>query len=229
MGALRQRRQGLPARPLPALEQADWVATITPSAYLQRFAEPEPLGEVFPASWFQPNFATWFGEEEEALAWDYLWRVRDDLRRAERSGEVEDEAFASAYERMLFAEGSDWFWWYGSDQESGDDGFFDRAFRELLGQVYDRLGRERPPFLQVPIIPSAPVPVSASRTRRRRSRSMGISASGRRRRAQVWRSASRPRAFGSLSIRRTCTWRSTARPPARRWTCTCRARARPSD
>ncbi len=120
------------------LEEADWVATITPSAYLQRFAEPEPLGEVFPASWFQPNFATWFGEEEEALAWDYLWRVRDDLRRAERSGEVEDEALAAAYERMLFAEGSDWFWWHGSDQESGDDGYFDRAFRELLGQVYDR-------------------------------------------------------------------------------------------
>ena len=141
------------------LGEADWVATITPSEYLQRFAEPEPLDEVFPASWFQPNFATWFGEEEEALAWDYLWRVRDDLRRAERSGAVEDEALAAAYERMLFAEGSDWFWWYGSDQESGDDGYFDRAFRELLGQVYDRLGRERPPFLQVPIIPSAPIPV----------------------------------------------------------------------
>ena len=141
------------------LSEAAWVATITPSEYLERFAEPEPLGAVFPASWFQPNFATWFGEEEEALAWDYLWRVRDDLRRAERSGEVEDEALAAAYRSMLFAEGSDWFWWYGSDQESGDDGYFDRAFRELLGQVYDHLGRERPPLLQVPIIPDAPVPV----------------------------------------------------------------------
>ena len=141
------------------LSEAGWVATITPSEYLERFAEPQPLGAVFPASWFQPNLATWFGEEEEALAWDYLWRVRDDLRRAERSGEVEDEALAAAYQSMLFAEGSDWFWWYGSDQESGDDGYFDRAFRELLGQVYDHLGRERPPFLQVPIIPDAPVPV----------------------------------------------------------------------
>ena len=141
------------------LSEAGWVATITPSEYLQRFAEPQPLDAVFPASWFQPNLATWFGEEEEALAWDYLWRVRDDLRRAERSGEVEDEALAAAYQSMLFAEGSDWFWWYGSDQESGDDGYFDLAFRELLGQVYDHLGRERPPFLQVPIIPDAPVPV----------------------------------------------------------------------
>ena len=60
---------------------------------------------------------------------------------------------------MLFAEGSDWFWWFGDDQESGDDAYFDRAFRELLGQVYDALGSERPPFLRVPIIPAPAVPV----------------------------------------------------------------------
>ena len=141
------------------LAAADWVVTITPSQYLERFAEPESLPEVFPGSWFQPNFATWFGEEEEALAWDYLWRVRDDLRRAERSGAVAAEALAAAYESMLFAEGSDWFWWFGADQESGDDAYFDRAFRELLGQVYDALGSERPPFLRVPIIPAPAVPV----------------------------------------------------------------------
>ena len=54
---------------------------------------------------------------------------------------------------MLFAEGSDWFWWYGSDQESGDDGYFDTAYRELLGQVYDALGEDRPGFIRAPIIP----------------------------------------------------------------------------
>ena len=57
---------------------------------------------------------------------------------------------------MLFAEGSDWFWWYGSDQESGDDGYFDEAFRDLLGTVYDALGQDRPGFLEVPIIPETP-------------------------------------------------------------------------
>ncbi len=140
-----------------ALGEADWVETITPAQYLEQFAAPETLGEVFPASWFQPNYATWIGEEEEAFAWDYLFRVRQHLRRAEQSGDYDPDALAAAYEKMLFAEGSDWFWWYGADQDSGDDGYFDRAYRELLGQVYDALGDERPQFVGVPIIPERPV------------------------------------------------------------------------
>ena len=139
------------------LNDADWVSTITPSEYLDRFAPPDPLEEVFPAAWFQPNFATWIGEEEEATAWQYLFEVRDDYERAADSGNHSDAELADAFEAMLFAEGSDWFWWYGADQESGDDGYFDRAYRELLGQVYDRLGLDRPEFVRVPIIPENPI------------------------------------------------------------------------
>lgn len=140
------------------LSEADWVQTITPSEYLSRFDEPASLEEVFPASWFQPNYATWIGEEEEAIAWDYLYQVRDDLRDFERSLEdpESDARYQHAYETMLFAEGSDWFWWYGADQSSGDDAYFDRAFRELLGQVYDHMGQPRPDFVRVPIIPDQP-------------------------------------------------------------------------
>lgn len=139
------------------LSQADWVETITPSGYLDRFGDPTELNDVYPASWFQPNFATWIGEDEEASAWEYLTRVRQDLRKAEQGGTASEADVAAATETMLFAEGSDWFWWYGSDQDSGDDAYFDAAFRELLGQVYDTLGLERPGFVSVPIIPQAAV------------------------------------------------------------------------
>jgi alpha-amylase/alpha-mannosidase (GH57 family) len=139
------------------LARADWVETTTPTAYLERFGDLTELRDVFPASWFQPNFATWIGEEEEATAWEYLAQVRQDLRRAEQSGSVIEDDIEAAIERMLFAEGSDWFWWYGDDQDSGDDGYFDAAFRELLGQVYDAIGSERPSFLSVPIIPERAV------------------------------------------------------------------------
>lgn len=133
------------------LNDSDWVATMTPTDYLAEFAEPEPLGDVWPGAWFQPNFATWIGEEEEGTAWDYLFQVRSDLEAAQESPGYEE-----AYRQMLFAEGSDWFWWYGSDQESGDDGYFDEAYRDLLGTVYDALGKDRPGFLDVPIIPETP-------------------------------------------------------------------------
>lgn len=140
-----------------SLADADWVETITPSGYLEKFGEPAEINDVFPASWFQASFATWIGEDEEATAWDYLTRTRLDLRRAEQSGDVAADDLAAATEAMLFAEGSDWFWWYGADQDSGDDGYFDTAFRELLGQVYDHIDAERPGFVSVPIIPEPAV------------------------------------------------------------------------
>ena len=148
-----------------ALSEADFVQTITPSEYLAAFGDTvEALDEVWPGAWFSSNYATWIGEEEEAAAWDYLWEARDDLHRAERSGAVSAEALAAAYEKMLFAEGSDWFWWYGDDQTSGNDDYFDTAFRELIGQMYDALGQERPPYVSVPIIPRmSSSPVAASR------------------------------------------------------------------
>ena len=140
------------------LSESDFVETVTPSDLLATYPDvAQPLPDVFPASWFQPNFATWIGEEEEATAWDYLYKVRNDFGVAQRSGEYDDATVETAFETMLFAEGSDWFWWYGADQDSGDDGYFDRAYRELLGQIYDALGLERPTFLSIPIVPQAVV------------------------------------------------------------------------
>jgi alpha-amylase/alpha-mannosidase (GH57 family) len=145
------------------LQEADFVRTVTPTQYLEAFGDQtQGLDEVFPAAWFQPNFATWIGEPEEADAWDYLYRARQDYRDAEQSGEVAEDALAAAFEKMLFAEGSDWFWWYGSDQESGNDDYFDAAYRELLGQMYDALGQERPLYVSVPIIPETVLNPTAS-------------------------------------------------------------------
>jgi len=138
------------------LEASDFVTTITPSQYLEAFGDTiEPLDRVWPGAWFSPNYATWIGEEEEATAWEYLWRTRDFLKGVE--SEIDPDAYAAAYETMLFAEGSDWFWWYGDDQSSGNDDYFDAAFRELLGQVYDAAGFDRPAYVGIPIIPETPV------------------------------------------------------------------------
>jgi len=56
---------------------------------------------------------------------------------------------------MYIAEGSDWFWWYGADQNSGADEDFDRQFRSYLEQVYITIGVEVPDFINVPVIPLA--------------------------------------------------------------------------
>lgn len=135
------------------------VRTTTPAAYLADHPDiasgvaGAELAEVFPAAWFSPDFGTWIGEPEEQRAWELLRTTRLALRKAEQDGRLTPDALERATVTMLHAEGSDWFWWYGADQESGDDRYFDDAYRELLGQVYDAIGEVRPRSIDVPIIP----------------------------------------------------------------------------
>lgn len=134
------------------------IKTITPSEYLKKFPEQKTLDYLFPGAWFSPNYDTWIGEPEEKLAWNYLGMVRNDLAKYDltKKRTASPEAIAEAENYMYLAEGSDWFWWYGSDQDSGQDEYFDQGFRALLSKVYQALGDPIPEFLNVPIIPAKP-------------------------------------------------------------------------
>ena len=143
------------------LTESDVLRTVTPSQYLELFPEQRTLDRLFPGAWFSPNYDTWIGETEEAIAWDYLARTREFLARYE-TGQIpaEPDALAEAFDFMYLAEGSDWFWWFGDDQDSGQDGYFDEAFRALLAGVYTALGAEVPKFVSVPVIQALPVPAT---------------------------------------------------------------------
>jgi alpha-amylase/alpha-mannosidase (GH57 family) len=137
------------------LSESETIKTVTPSEYLEMFPEQQELETLFPGAWFSQNYDTWIGEDEENQAWNYLGKVRDYLAKYDVTGkrEASEEAIALAEDYMYLAEGSDWFWWYGSDQDSGQDEYFDLGFRQLLKKVYESLGDEVPVFLSVPIIP----------------------------------------------------------------------------
>jgi len=138
------------------LTTTNWLKTTTPTEYIEKYGpQIDKLDKVFPASWFQPNFATWIGETEETYAWDYLQKTRAFYDRSNASGEYTVEQLEKAFDYMLLAEGSDWFWWYGSDQSSGNDDYFGSAFRNLLKNVYTSLGQEPPSYLDIPIISPA--------------------------------------------------------------------------
>ena len=138
------------------------IKTVTPSEYLELFpAEPSrEIEELWPGSWISHDFSTWIGEEEENRAWDYLRRTREAFGMYEKGvyEPPDAQALADAREQMYIAEGSDWFWWYGADQNSGDDQGFDQQFRDTLAQVYLALGETPPTWLSVPIIAAEPVP-----------------------------------------------------------------------
>jgi alpha-amylase/alpha-mannosidase (GH57 family) len=140
------------------LSDSKTVKTVTPSEYLKLFPEQNTLKKLFPGAWFSPNYDTWIGEPEETQAWNYLGKVRYELSLYDmtHTRTASSKAIAQAEDYMYLAEGSDWFWWFGSDQDSGQDDYFDTAFRALLSKVYESLGEPVPTFVNVPIIAKKP-------------------------------------------------------------------------
>ena len=111
---------------------------------------------MFTGSWIDENgsapgvdLGTWIGEEEENLGWELLGQARDALDRAGATPQTASVAFQALYA----AEGSDWFWWFGDDQDSGNDAEFDDLFRAHLENVYRGLGVDRPAQLEQHIVP----------------------------------------------------------------------------
>lgn len=139
------------------------IETTTPSAFLglgDRIDAPTAIGrlervhDLFTPSWIDEmgsapgvDLGTWIGEPEENRAIELLGRTRDaiDLR----------DAPPPAREALFRAEGSDWLWWYGSDQDSGHDDVFDDLFRGHLADVHSALGGEVPPELERSIVARA--------------------------------------------------------------------------
>ena len=142
------------------------IQTVSFAEYLDgnpaRGVRPHPIeGQVkvydlFTGSWIdEPGSApgadlgTWIGEAEENRAWELLGAVRDEL---DRRGATPASAPA-AFEALYAAEGSDWFWWFGDDQDSGNDPGFDELFRTHLRNVYRALSATPPSWLDGRIVP----------------------------------------------------------------------------
>lgn len=147
------------------LSEDNTIQTVTPSEYLARYPEQREIDHLWPGCWFSPDFATWIGEDEENQGWEYLRRTRkmlDQYLKGDKQGQAAEAQIAAALEAMYAAEGSDWFWWYGADQDSGDDPAFDRMYRQTLMDVYRAVGEDVPTWLNVPIIPRASPPPARS-------------------------------------------------------------------
>lgn len=154
------------------------LMTVTPAEYLHgnpargvRAHPPETqpqVHELFTGSWIDESgsaagvdLGTWIGEPEENSAWEMLGVARD---RVDAAGGLQ-VLFPRALQALLSAEGSDWFWWLGADQDSGDDAAWDSLFRAHLQDIFRHQGWPLPPLFHQPIVPRrmrwsvvAPVP-----------------------------------------------------------------------
>ncbi len=87
---------------------------------------------------------------------DATGRAALGVRRPRRLGVA--EARERAFEEILVAEGSDWFWWYGDDHSSDHDREFDDLFRRHLRNAYAALDVPVPDELHVSNITTGPGP-----------------------------------------------------------------------
>jgi alpha-amylase/alpha-mannosidase (GH57 family) len=103
--------------------------------------------ELYTGSWADElasapgvDLGTWIGEPEENRAWELL----DDARRAFEDASIDEQTHPEAFDALYAAEGSDWFWWYGNDQDSGRDDEFDALFRAHVCAAYLLAGLSAP-------------------------------------------------------------------------------------
>ena len=155
-------------RKLSELFDLRTVITTTVTEYIggnpARGISPHPVSSMqrlewlWPGSWINANYDTWIGEDEENRAWNYLLTARTDLgssglRPPDPKGEMPKKGTRAwysvkAWESLYAAEGSDWFWWYGTDQTApGGDKPFDVAFITYLKNIYQfaRLAKAKMP------------------------------------------------------------------------------------
>ncbi len=108
-----------------------------------------PIKSIKAGSWINANFDIWIGEEEDRIAWANLALARKKIE--EKKNVISKESYQKALNLIYIAEGSDWFWWYGSrhNVENKDD--FDVLFRWYLEQVYLTIDEKIPEEIKYPI------------------------------------------------------------------------------
>lgn len=142
-------------------DNAKGVTPVRVGDFLRAHPPTHRIDRLFPGSWINHDFYIWIGHTDDRKAWEYVFRVREDLvRETEKRGRPlpfraqendPNPELVQAWEELAIAEGSDWCWWYGDDHTSGNDDAFDQLFRKHLKNVYAFLKLPVPYFLDQPV------------------------------------------------------------------------------
>ena len=132
------------------INSGEGLETVTVSGYLEKIKKTKSIKTIHPGSWINRDFMLWVGEPTKNLAWQYLDKTRQDLKEFEK--EITDpQLLFELWREIYMAEGSDWFWWYGEPNDSGQDNLFDLLFRSHLKNVYKLAGKPEPEYLDTPL------------------------------------------------------------------------------
>ena len=139
---------------LDALYTALTASTSLQTTHIGSFLDGErgPLDTLpllWTGSWIDADLRTWIGDDAHTRAWALLAMTRDTLLHVDARS-----AHPRAWEELLIAEGSDWFWWFGEHHDSGFDPAWDELFRTHLRNAHTLAGLAVPLVIDEPVNPS---------------------------------------------------------------------------
>ena len=139
------------------LEGDETLETVLISDYIKNDNHKKTLDKIYSGSWIDQTFQYWIGETTKNKAWAYLKETKDVYDNYAKENK-NDPNLEIAHKELLIAEGSDWFWWYGEPNNSGQDFVFDYMFRERLKNVYLILNLQPPEYLDNSLITKIEIP-----------------------------------------------------------------------
>lgn len=121
------------------------IATTSIGRRLEGPLPPGRIERIHSGSWIEGNFRIWMGHPEKVQAWALVKEAKTAWARAP------DAAREAAYDDLLAAEASDWFWWFGEDFATESRADFDHLFRSHIQSVFTKLGKDPPAASLSPI------------------------------------------------------------------------------
>jgi alpha-amylase/alpha-mannosidase (GH57 family) len=98
------------------------------------------LPRLVAGSWVYGNFSVWIGDPWKNRAWELLSAAKRSVDRVLLTEQPAAATRDAILEQLGVCEGSDWFWWLGSDNSPEDSVAFDSLFREHLVALYRLIG-----------------------------------------------------------------------------------------
>lgn len=105
------------------LQNSETIVTTTPSIYLSKITESNPISKLGTGSWINNSLDVWSAHEEDKKGWQLLKQVRKEK---------------GVSKQILVSEGSDWFWWFGPEFSTPLGAEFDMLFRRNLAACYEK-------------------------------------------------------------------------------------------
>ncbi|MCS7177025.1 MAG: glycoside hydrolase family 57 protein [Candidatus Kapabacteria bacterium] len=114
-----------------------WVTTATCQDVLKEAEEGElpKLPRFHTGSWVEGSLRIWIGTEQHNEAWELLRTAREELEATRHR--LPPEVWKRAYEHLLVAEGSDWFWWLSPEHPTPAAPVFRELFRRHVAAALD--------------------------------------------------------------------------------------------